>query len=74
MKVLLKVLACGVCHSDELIGTGAFRNKFPCIPGHEIIGDIVRVPDDEKTWKVGDRVGAAWFGGSDGMFSSVSIL
>ncbi|KAF4546332.1 alcohol dehydrogenase [Lasiodiplodia theobromae] len=65
-EVLLKVLACGVCHTDELIGSGAFRNKFPCIPGHEIIGDIVRVPDDEKTWKVGDRVGAAWFGGSDG--------
>lgn len=43
-----------------------FGNSFPIIPGHEIIGDVVAVPDSEKTWKVGDRVGGPWHGGHDG--------
>ncbi|KAF2105992.1 alcohol dehydrogenase [Lophiotrema nucula] len=65
-EVLAKVLACGVCHSDELVKHGGFGNPIPMVPGHEVIGDIVAVPDGEKTWKVGDRVGGAWHGGHDG--------
>ena len=38
----------------------------PMIPGHETIGDVVAVGPGEKTWKVGDRVGAPWHGGHDG--------
>ncbi len=38
----------------------------PLIPGHEIIGNIAAVGPGEKTWKVGDRVGAPWHGGHDG--------
>lgn len=56
-KVLVKVLACGVCHSDAAVGFGAFGNSFPIIPGHEIIGEIAAVPASEKRWKEGDRVG-----------------
>lgn len=65
-EVLVKVLACGVCHSDVAVQQAAFGNGFPIIPGHEIIGDVVAVPDTEKTWKEGDRVGGAWHGGHDG--------
>jgi len=65
---LVKVLACGICHSDHLaqIGVGG----FPRIPGHEIIGDVVAVPPSEKKWKIGDRVGGGWHGGHDGVCAS----
>ncbi|ORY10278.1 alcohol dehydrogenase [Clohesyomyces aquaticus] len=65
-EVLAKVLACGVCHSDEVVKHGGFGNGFPIAPGHEAIGDVVAVAEGEKYWKVGDRVGAAWHGGHDG--------
>lgn len=35
-EILIKVLACGVCHSDSAFGTGAFGPLFPRIPGHEV--------------------------------------
>lgn len=65
-QVLVKVLACGVCHSDAGVQHGAFGNSFPRIPGHEIIGEVAAVPETEKYWKVGDRVGGPWHGGHDG--------
>jgi len=64
-QVLVKVLACGVCHSDSMVRIGAFGNGFPIVPGHEIIGEIAAVPSSEKRWKEGDRVGGPWHGGHD---------
>lgn len=64
-EVLVKVLACGVCHSDSVVRMGGFGNGFPRIPGHEIIGEVAAVPDSEKQWKEGDRVGGPWHGGHD---------
>jgi D-arabinose 1-dehydrogenase-like Zn-dependent alcohol dehydrogenase len=65
-EILIKVIACGICHSDAGVCSGAFGNSFPIIPGHEVIGDIVAVGDGESKWKVGNRVGGAWHGGHDG--------
>ena len=53
----MKVLACGVCHSDDVVKNGLFGNTFPIVPGHEIIGDVVAVADKEQRWSNGDRVG-----------------
>lgn len=39
--------------TDQVMPTG-----LPRVPGHEIVGDVVEVPEDEKRWKVGDRVGS----------------
>ncbi|CAG8961423.1 hypothetical protein HYFRA_00013371 [Hymenoscyphus fraxineus] len=64
-EVLVKVIASGVCHSDDGVRGGEFGNSFPIVPGHEIIGEIASVPDGEKRWKVGDRVGGPWHGGHD---------
>ncbi|TFY61619.1 hypothetical protein EVJ58_g4405 [Rhodofomes roseus] len=36
---------------------------YPIVPGHEIVGDVVAIPDTEKRWKLGQRVGAGWHGG-----------
>ncbi|KAG9230739.1 putative alcohol dehydrogenase [Amylocarpus encephaloides] len=66
-QVLVKVIACGVCHSDAGVGAGAMGNGFPIVPGHELIGDVVAVPDTETRWKVGSRVGGPWHGGHDGV-------
>ena len=66
-EVLVKVLACGVCHSDAGVQAGAFGNSFPIVPGHELIGDVAAVGEGDKKWKVGDRVGGAWHGGHDGI-------
>ncbi|KAK5085629.1 hypothetical protein LTR05_004916 [Lithohypha guttulata] len=69
-EVLVKVLACGVCHSDVVVQHAAFGNPLPMVPGHEIIGEVVAVPSSEKKWKEGDRVGGPWHGGHDGTCSN----
>ncbi|KAG5762733.1 hypothetical protein H9Q72_009169 [Fusarium xylarioides] len=64
--VLVKVLACGVCHSDLWVQEGRFGDLFPRVPGHELVGDVVAVGDGATSFKVGERVGGAWHGGHDG--------
>ena len=65
--VLLEVLACGVCHTelDEIEGRTA-PPSFPVIPGHEVVGRIVKTGDDVKARQVGERVGVGWFYSSCG--------
>ncbi len=50
-------------NSDEQVVSGAYPIKYPRIPGHEIIGDVVAIPPGEKVWKLGQRVGGGWHGG-----------
>ncbi|KAF2643815.1 alcohol dehydrogenase [Massarina eburnea CBS 473.64] len=64
-EILIKVLACGVCHSDSLIQEG-HMGTYPRTPGHEIIGTVVAVGEGEKKWEVGAKVGGGWHGGHDG--------
>ncbi|KAL6790986.1 GroES-like protein [Trichoderma sp. SZMC 28012] len=66
-QVLVKVLACGVCFSDVMIGTGEMGDIFPRVLGHEIVGDIVEVGPGVTTFQEGQRVGGAWHGGHDGI-------
>ncbi|KAF9631117.1 putative alcohol dehydrogenase protein [Lasiodiplodia theobromae] len=65
-QVLIKVIVCGVCHTDEAVRTGTFGQP-PRIPGHEVIGTVVALGPGEKKWKIGDRVGGPWHGGHDGI-------
>ncbi|KAK3393316.1 chaperonin 10-like protein [Podospora didyma] len=64
--VLIKTLACGICHSDAWVQTGGAGSSWPLIPGHEVIGDVVAVGDEVTRFKLGDRVGGGWHGGHDG--------
>jgi D-arabinose 1-dehydrogenase-like Zn-dependent alcohol dehydrogenase len=66
-QVLIKVEACGICHSDIVVQQGFMGNSFPIIPGHEVIGKVVEVGPGEKHIKVGDRIGGPWHGGHDGV-------
>lgn len=63
-EALVAVDACGVCHSDEFVVQGTFPGiEYPRVPGHELVGDVVRVGEDVVRWAEGDRVGAGWHGG-----------
>jgi len=64
-EILVKSLACGVCHSDAMVRGGQMGDVFPIVAGHEVIGDVVAISDGECKWKVGDRVGGPWHGGHD---------
>lgn len=62
-QVLVKVLACGVCHSDVALAEGTLGPVLPRIPGHEVVGDIVEVGEGVTRLSVGERVGGPWHGG-----------
>src|SRR5262245_21338435 len=64
-EVLIKVDACGVCHSDLHIAEGDWASllriiKRPLIPGHEVVGHVVQKGDAVTHLEIGDRVGVAW--------------
>jgi D-arabinose 1-dehydrogenase-like Zn-dependent alcohol dehydrogenase len=62
--VRIKVLACGICHSDSLTKEGTYPGiQYPRVPGHEVAGVIDAVGPGVADWKPGDRVGVGWNGG-----------
>jgi D-arabinose 1-dehydrogenase-like Zn-dependent alcohol dehydrogenase len=66
-EALVKVHACGVCHSDAMAVEGAYPGvSFPVVPGHEVAGEIAELGDGVEGWEKGQRVGVGWFGGSCG--------
>ena len=60
--VLVKIHACGVCHTDlhACHGDWPVKPKMPLIPGHEGVGEVVEVGSEISHLKVGDRVGVPW--------------
>lgn len=66
-EVLIKVSACGVCHTelDEIEGR-LTPSHFPMVLGHQIVGKIVQTGDEVSRFKVGDRVGIGWINSSCG--------
>lgn len=66
-EALIRVHACGVCHSDMFAKEGGYPGvTHPLVPGHEIAGAIEAVGDGVHGWEVGQRVGVGWFGGNCG--------
>src|ERR1700721_1144882 len=65
--VLIKVLACGVCHSDVLTKEGLWPGiQFPRVPGHEVAGVIEELGEGVSGWMKGQRAGVGAHGGHDG--------
>jgi len=55
--VQIEILFCGVCHSDLHIARNEWGSTtYPCVPGHEIVGRVVKVGREVKTFKEGDLV------------------
>jgi len=65
-QVLIKVQACGICHSDVLTKEGWPGIVYPRVPGHEVAGVIHELGERVTAWKKGQRVGVGWHGGQDG--------
>jgi D-arabinose 1-dehydrogenase-like Zn-dependent alcohol dehydrogenase len=66
-EALIRVHACGICHSDSYAKEGGFPGiRYPLVPGHEIAGVIESLGEGVRGWEVGQRVGVGWFGGNCG--------
>src|ERR1700679_3113933 len=53
--VALDILYCGVCHSDLHQARNEWHNSiYPVVPGHEIVGRVVKVGSAVTKFKVGD--------------------
>ncbi len=65
-EILVRVSACGVCHTelDEIEGRTP-PPHLPVIPGHQIVGTVVRNSEGGE-FKIGDRVGIAWINSACG--------
>lgn len=61
-EILLKIEACGVCHSQLHGIEGDWKDigippNLPTVPGHELVGKVVQIGDSVSKFKVGDRAG-----------------
>lgn len=64
-EVDVKVINCGICHSDlSMMNNDWGMTTYPIVPGHEIIGEIVAAGNAVKNVKVGDKVGIGWYSAS----------
>lgn len=55
--VVIEILFCGICHSDWHVLLNEWKNtKYPMICGHEITGKVLKVGDQVKKFKIGDKV------------------
>lgn len=61
-EVLIKVQACGVCHSDlhAVDGDWTPLPNLPLIPGHEVVGHVAALGDGVAHFSTGDRIGVPW--------------
>ncbi|XP_009419122.2 probable mannitol dehydrogenase isoform X1 [Musa acuminata AAA Group] len=71
--VTLKILYCGICHTDlHTIENDWGNAMYPVVPGHEIVGTVIDVGRNVQKFKVGDKVGVGYMVGSCGSCESCS--
>ena len=58
-EALLKMICCGVCHTDLHFKNADFGDVSGVILGHEGIGEVVEVADDVTSLEIGDRASVA---------------
>jgi propanol-preferring alcohol dehydrogenase len=67
-EVELRVLSCGVCRTDLQICEGDLAlRRSPIVPGHQIVGEVLRVGEGVTHVNVGERVGVAWLASTCGV-------
>lgn len=66
-EILVKVSACGVCHTelDEIEGRTP-PPKYPVVPGHQVVGKVIGLGDGVREINLDDRVGIGWIYSSCG--------
>jgi propanol-preferring alcohol dehydrogenase len=66
-EILIEVSACGVCRTDLHICDGELPvPHLPIVPGHEIVGRVAELGPGANRFRVGERVGVPWLGGTCG--------
>jgi len=66
-ELRLRVSACGICRTDLHIAKGDLpMRRAPLVLGHEVVGVVDEVGEGVQRFRVGDRVGISWIGGSCG--------
>src|SRR5258708_25066344 len=72
--VQIEILYCGVCHSDLHQARNEWKEVmptvYPCVPGHEIVGRVVKVGRDVKKFREGDIAAVGCMVGSCGVCAS----
>lgn len=60
-EILIKVSACGVCHTelDEIEGRMT-PPSFPIVLGHQVVGRVSGIGSNADRFKIGDCVGVGW--------------
>jgi alcohol dehydrogenase, propanol-preferring len=66
-EVLIKVAACGVCHTDLDIVEGRLQpSRLPRVPGHQVVGYVEKMGKSADRFAIGQRVGVMWLFSSCG--------
>jgi len=68
--ILIKISACGVCHTELDQIEGRIRApRLPIVPGHQPVGIVEKIGENVTSFKKGDRAGATWIYSSCGKCS-----
>jgi len=59
-EILVRVSACGVCHTELDEIEGRLMCRLPVVPGHQIVGHVEGAGAGASRFKAGNRVGIAW--------------
>jgi NADPH:quinone reductase-like Zn-dependent oxidoreductase len=63
-ELLIKVEACGICHGDAATKEARYAAiALPRVPGHEVVGRVVKASSPSAAFAVGQRVGVGYRGG-----------
>ncbi len=63
-QILVRISACGICHTELDEIEGRLEARLPIIPGHEVVGRVESLGSRAAKFKSGDRVGIAWINSS----------
>jgi propanol-preferring alcohol dehydrogenase len=60
-RIMIRVSACAVCHTDLHTVEGELTPpRLPIIPGHQAVGEVVGLGPDAAGWSIGERAGVFW--------------
>lgn len=66
-EILVKVSACGVCHTElDVIEGRTPPSYLPVVPGHQVVVRVKAVSSGANCFSIGDRVGIAWIYSASG--------
>jgi alcohol dehydrogenase, propanol-preferring len=66
-QLRVRVVCCGVCRTDLHLTEGDLPPRRPAVtPGHEVVGLVDALGEGASRFAVGERIGVAWLGATDG--------